>query len=120
MNVAAERDDPTMLMARAHVGIDRPPRKNSSVSLLDRLSRNAATRPIPSIRAMYAPRTTQSIGPNAARGRSGAMADLLVDAERRRRPSLDVECSVLDVGCCPANAWQRRQHPRHPTSQRVT
>src|SRR3990170_4944775 len=67
MKVAALRDDPTMEMASAHVGIDRPPRKNSSVSDLCRLSRHAATNPMTSISARYEPSTTQSTNPNAAR-----------------------------------------------------
>src|SRR5688500_4722143 len=72
MSVAAEREEPTIEIARAQVGMDRPPRKNSSVSDLLRLSRQAAARPIRSMVAMYAARMAQSRGPKAARMWRGA------------------------------------------------
>src|SRR6476646_2982641 len=54
-NVATLREEPTMEIASTQVGIERPPRKNSSALDFWRLSFHAATSPMTSISAKYPP-----------------------------------------------------------------
>src|SRR5687768_150156 len=85
-NVATDRDDPTIEIASAQVGMDRPPRKNSPVPDLWRLSRYAATNPIASIVARYAPRTNQSTAAKA-RGADGCISvGKAARSAKRKRP----------------------------------